>query len=82
MPTIKIKPSSTVTAMEPTVTAPDSTPVSAPTLEMSEPTQVVPTDVPVKSNFSIPKNLFSGFADVLRAEQLKLAQKCSNRVWN
>ena len=74
MPTIKIKPSSTVTAMEPTVTAPDSTPVSAPTLEMSEPTQVVPTDVPVKSNFSIPKNLFSGFADVLRAEQLKLAQ--------
>ena len=81
MPTIKIKSSSTVTAMEPTVTAmeptvtaPDSTPVSAPTLEMSEPTQVVPTDVPVKSNFSIPKNLFSGFADVLRAEQLKLAQ--------
>ena len=84
MPTIKIKSSSTVTATAPvtnthTATAPiamemSPTPVLTPTSVNPGPTQGVPTEVPVKSNFSIPKNLFSGFADVLRVEQLKLAQ--------
>ena len=75
MPTIKIKPSPTVTSTDSAEIKTSPSPVATRTLVNPEPTQVVPTTcVPVKTNFSVPKNLFSGFADVLRAEQLKLAQ--------
>ena len=72
MPTIKINSS----PVKDTVRSPIN--VSSPLLpECSTiPNNVSPKAIspPLKSNFNIPKNLFSGFIDVLRAEQLKLAQ--------
>ena len=74
MPTIKIKSQ----AKDTTVTSPVTTvPVDVSSPEPSDinesPIKVV-SPSSTKSNFSIPKNLFSGFTEVLRNEQLKLAQ--------
>ena len=66
MPTIKIKSPAKDNTAPVAVSFPEPSDMNeSSTKEISPST---------KSNFSIPKNLFSGFTDVLRAEQLKLAK--------
>ena len=73
MSTIKIKSSAKNTTVTASVTVP-VTVSSTETTNINDSPSKVDSPSSTKSNFSIPKNLFSGFTDVLRNEQLKLAQ--------
>ena len=78
MPSIKIKSSIKATEVTSTVTTDPVTVSLPPSDNTNDESQIQVVSPSLKSNFSIPKNLFSGFADVLRNEQLKLAQSVAN----
>ena len=67
MPIIKVKSSSN-----------DVTSVSGSSSMVHTSESVTNIDSATKNNFCIPKHLFSGFADVLRNEQLKLARNVAS----
>ena len=71
MPIIKISTKGSTN----TTTTPAAPPVKEVVSTVAPPVkEVVATAEPVANTFSIPKTLFSGFVDVLRAEQIKLAK--------
>ena len=66
MPTIKIKTNSNTT---------NTVRETKNEVETNEQLEVLETDVPVTSKFNVPKQLFIGFTNVLRNEQLKFAKQ-------